>query len=603
MNSFINLLWRFTHYKNRLIIALLALAVFGVSSTLLVSFIGPVFSFLFNMENQASINILKLLPLSIQNVLPIDSPWAILSIRQLILIFPLALGFIALIKGVSGYFQNYLMATMSQMIVRDLRDDLFNHLIHLKKEFYEQNRIGMLVSMTTNDTNMIQDALVKVVGQLLRHLISIVLYLSMLIWIDIKLFAFFLIAMPFVWFLIGRVSQTIEIYVTQVQERLGDIIAYLAEMFRGFLVIVALGGRNREQDKFEIINRGLFHTAKKTILIRTAFAPLMEFIALGTFVIILIYLRFHLNQGRIDVAGMFTFIAISAALFKPIDRIATSIVNIKECSGALKNVFRTLEDNGMLENVGGIESDGPIEKIELVNLHFFRGRIPILQRINMTINRGEKIALVGSSGAGKSTLARLLLYLYPPEERHTFFVNGKPAADYSLAYLRKKIAFISQDVFVFAGSIAENLQYGSVNVSPSEQDQAIKMACAEFVYTMPGGIGYQINEDGSNLSNGQKQRIAIARAILRKAPILILDEATSALDVQTEKVLMRNIFEYARNSNLTLIIVAHRLYTIQNVDRIFVMESGEIIDQGCHEELLRGSLTYQSFLKLATNNA
>ena len=596
MKLYLSLLSRIFQYRAHFLLGLVFFLLYGLFSSLLISVVGPIFSFLFSLGSESNVELGSLFPVKVQELFFEGISFTIAK-ERLIAYFPVVLIALSVLKGATAYCQNYLMGVISQKIIRDLRNEIVSHLISSKKSLLDQHKVGSLISLVANDTIIIQNALVKTTGQFFRHLLLIVFYLSLVLWIDVKLTLFCFLVAPPIAFFISKIAGQIENYARLIQERLGDIVAYASEMMGGKYVIKAFAGEHQEVFKFNKYNSSIYQTYRKSIFVRTVFAPAMEFIALALFALMVIYLKVQVKDGSLDISGLFTFAAIMGAMFQPINGVSTIYVAIKESVGALTNYHKIIKNKDDIENEQGVCPQEPIKCIELNKLDYLSKDNHILNKITFDMADGLWLAIVGHSGSGKSTLVRMLFRLYENDQPGSIQINQQDIFKYSLEYIRRETAFVSQDVFLFQGSIDDNIRYGSDHLTEQAVKEVLEITQASFINNLPEGLNYNLEVGGANLSDGQRQRLVLARALLKNASVLILDEATSALDLETEKLVMERVVEYCRKHKMLLITIAHRLNTIKNADKIIVLENGELVGKGNHPELIDSCKVYQHYVE------
>ncbi len=502
-----------------------------------------------------------------------------------LLLVPFAYVILTVIKGACRYAQNCLMQSSGLRVLERLRKELYDKIIYLPLSHYEQSQVGLLMSHITNDVATIRNSLptmLMAVRQFMTifGLIGVVFYQNtrLAIWAVIVLP---LAVYPLVWF--GRKLRK---YGRRNQSKLADITIVLQEVLSGIRVVKASATEKQEIAHFDEENQRLVKINLKQTYISEFSSPVMELIgALGLGLVMWFGGR-EVISGNIEASSFFSFGAALIMLYDPIKSLNNSNQEIQRALAGAERVFGLLDNADiMVEQGGTVEFLPPFEKLDFDGVTFtYPDGTVALSDINLSVRAGERVALVGPSGAGKSTFVNLLPRFYDPAQG-VISINGVPLPEYTLPSLRRHIATVSQDTFLFNISVRENIAYGTDNPDPAQIEEAARAAFAhEFILELPDGYDTIIGERGVKLSGGQKQRLSIARAILKDAPLLILDEATSALDSQAERIVQKaldNLMEHR-----TSIVIAHRLSTVLSADRILVLEHGRILDQGTHQELL-----------------
>jgi subfamily B ATP-binding cassette protein MsbA len=497
-----------------------------------------------------------------------------------------------LLKGVFRFLQNYQMNYCGLKVLETLRNELYEKMIRLPLGFFEDNQVGMLMSRILNDVTQIRSSLPSIV-MLIRQLLTMVGLLVVVFYRDpyLACFAFLVLPLavyPFVYFgkklrKLGRKNQA----------KISDISTVLQEIFSGIRVVKAFATEPREQKRFTKENGKLVKIAVDQLIYNELSSPVMEFIGALGIGLVIWYGGREVITGNSTPGTFFSFMTALVMLYDPIKKLNSANLTIQKALAGAERVFEVLDTPEIAIETGGTRRVKlPFEHLKIKNLSFtYDGATaPALDNINLTINKGERVAIVGSSGSGKSTLVNMLPRFYTPTSG-TILLNNRPLEDYTLPSLRLCMGIVSQDNFLFNQSIAENIAYGQKNMTMEQIMEAARAAYAhDFIMKLDHGYETTIGERGVKLSGGQKQRITIARALLKNPPLLILDEATSALDTESERIVQKALENLMQER--TSIVIAHRLSTIISADRIIVMQNGKIIASGKHEELLNTSKTY-----------
>lgn len=497
-----------------------------------------------------------------------------------------------LIRGVFNVINEYLTGLLSGKLVWRMRGEMFDKLQRLPIHFFHDNTSGRTVSRVLNDAGQITDAGFNVITVIIKDGLSILFLLAWLFYLEWKLTLVTFFAIPIVGLCIRLSSRYLRRLSHQNQQELGKTVQILNENIAGVKMVRIYGGQQYEQNRFYQNIQIVFKNGLKQVLTSTANTAFTQFIvsiALAGIVYFAAMQAVDNNRNNDFSAGEFmSFLTAMIAMFDPIKRITGVLQSMQRGLAAAESVFSFLDfpeenDKGNLKALSA-----PIRGNLLLNNVSFRypaAEKDSLSQINLQIDAGKTVALVGASGSGKTTLSALIARFYDVSSGE-ILLDGTDIREYALSLLRENIALVSQEIFLFNATIADNIAYGGkAGVDDEEIIKALKAANAwEFVSKLPDGIRTEIGENGAKLSGGQRQRLAIARAILKNAPVLILDEATSALDTESERLVQAALIELMKNR--TTIVVAHRLSTIENADEIIVMDNGKIVETGTHAELL-----------------
>ncbi len=502
---------------------------------------------------------------------------------------PLAFIGLTILKGCCRYFQNWCMNYSALRVLETLRQELFHKIITLPLNFYEASQVGVLMSRILNDVGMIRQSLPAFV-QILRQILTMGSLLFVVFQQNFELACWALCVLPLAGYPFILFSHSLRKYGSKNAEVMASISRMLQELLSGIRVIKAFATEKEEIARFDAENARVISLTFKQSCISELSSPVMELIgAIGIGLVIWVGGR-EVIQGSMTPGTFFSFMAALVMLYDPVKSLNGANMNVQNALAGAERVFAILDDARLrMEDGGATEFNEPFRELRFsgVTFHYRKDNCPALDDINLTIRAGEKIALVGPSGAGKTTLVNLIPRFYDPDSG-SITLNGRPLAEYTLSSLRRSMAVVSQDTFLFDMSLRDNITYGQPEEIRQNIESIRTAACAacadEFITDLPGGYETRIGERGVTLSGGQKQRITIARALLKNAPLLILDEATSALDSESEHMVQQALDNLTRDR--TSLIIAHRLSTILGADRIVVMQHGHIVDIGRHEELL-----------------
>lgn len=516
--------------------------------------------------------------------------------REKLFIMPILIVLVYLIKGLSRFGQNYLMRKAGQKVIEQIRNDLFDKIIMLPMRFFSNNKTGALMSRITNDVNLMQNSIPSFVTGM-REIFSILGLATVVLYQDLYLGSFAIFVLPVLVLPIVKIGKKIKKYSKKGQSQIGGISSLLQESFSGVQVVKAFAMENKEKTKFKEQNAKFVNYELRRMLYNEISSPLIEFIgALGIGLVVYIG-GLKVINGTSTPGTFFSFMAAILMMYDPFKRINNANNNIQAAIGAAERVFEIMDmENHILKNNGTLQCDARNKDIVFENVSFAYDNELVLKNINLHIKSGAKIALVGSSGAGKSTFINLIPRFYDVTEG-SIKIGDIDIRNYDVYSLRRNIGIVTQDTFLFNESVKYNISYGMENVTDEEIIQAAKYAYAdEFINQLPEKYDTIIGERGIRLSGGQKQRITIARAILKNPPILILDEATSALDSESEKIVQKALENLM--AGRTSIVIAHRLSTVLNSDKIIVLEKGTVESVDKHEELLIKSKTYKRLYEL-----
>ncbi len=516
---------------------------------------------------------------------------------DMLAILPIGIIVIYLARGLGRYFASSIMQTIGQSAVRDLRNNLFDNLQKLSFSFYSKNKTGAIISRITNDVQMIQDAVSIVVYEIVRESLTMVALLCVVFYRDPYLAAISLLVIPFSGALIGRLGRSLRSIATESQARMADMNSMLVETFGGIRIVQAFGMEKYETERFAKANEKYFDTIKRTIRINELSSPLMEFIGAFGIAAIIYYGGSQVIAGKSSVGTFFSFITALFMLYQPISKLSRANNKIQQAMASAKRIFELIDTpKDITDKENAIEKKDFQKSIVFDHVSFSYEAENVLSDISLTINKGEVVALVGSSGAGKSTLVNLLPRFFDVTEG-SIKIDGIDIRDMTVKSLRAKTGIVTQEIFLFADSIANNIAYGHTTIDKTKITDAARSAYADdFINELPEKYETTIGERGVKLSGGQRQRISIARAIMKNPELLILDEATSALDSESERMVQQALSNLMRER--TVLVIAHRLSTIKHADKIVVIEKGRIIDTGRHDELLDKCTIYQKLCRL-----
>ncbi|WP_103605812.1 ABC transporter ATP-binding protein [Campylobacter concisus] len=508
--------------------------------------------------------------------------------EKLLYILPCAIIAIYVIKNIGTFMQAYFTAYIGQDTIRRFREKMVANLLNLDMDFFNEFRTGELISRTTNDIDRIRSIVSSIIPELTRESVTIIGLLCVVIYQSPKLAFFALVVMPVAIYPISRLAKRMKKISKQSQEKTSDITSALSEIFTNIEIIKANNAQEYEHSRFVDENNKFFRLNLKSVKIEQLVSPLMETIgSIGVAAVIIIGGK-DVIDGHINMGAFFSFLTALFMLYTPLKRIVNIYNKMQDAIAASERTFFLMDKVSQIKD-GQKELNEEINLIKFKGVRLSYGDKEVLKGINLEANKSEFIALVGSSGGGKSSLMNLLMRFYDVDGGE-ILINGTNLKDIKIHSLRQNIGLVTQRVYIFNDTIAKNVAYGR-EFNEDAVINALKLANAyEFVSKLDDSINTILNEFGTNLSGGQRQRIAIARALYQNPQILIFDEATSALDNESEKEITKAINNL--RSKKIIFVIAHRLSTVENADKIAVLSDGKIIDSGSDEELSKRNEIY-----------
>ncbi|TVP55764.1 MAG: ABC transporter ATP-binding protein [Gemmatimonadales bacterium] len=495
---------------------------------------------------------------------------------------------IFLVKNVFDFLRNYLVAWVEQAVTRDLRNEVYDHLVDLDLGFFGRTRVGQIVSRLTHDVEQLRTLVTKEQSKIISSVFEFLSVLAIMIAISWKLTLVSIVVLPGIFAIWGPLLRRVRRGDRTILNLAGEVHSHIQETLSGIRLVKASGAEDHERKRFSKVTWAYFKAFIRTERFRALSHPITEMVgALGTVVILWYGTRLVLTGGEIGAEEFIGFLALSMKLYSPVKYLGKMPAIIQPGIVAAGRVFEFLDAPiEIRERPGAREFEGVRDRIDFEDVSFsYRHGEPVLHDISFEAEAGSVTALVGPSGAGKTTLVDLLGRFYEPTSGR-ILVDGVDLRDLSIDSLRRNLGIVSQETVLFHDTIRANIAYGIEDrVTQEEIERAADAAHAsEFIDRLPSGYDTVVGERGTQLSGGQRQRVAIARAILRDPPILVLDEATSALDTQSERLVQQAIERLLEGR--TVFVIAHRLSTIQRADRILVMKDGRVVQSGRHGELL-----------------
>ena len=497
-----------------------------------------------------------------------------------------------IISSIFSFVQTFITSDISQKVSYNLRKSISEKINKLPLNYYDKKTNGEVLSRVTNDIDAISQNLNQILSQMITSATTLIGVLIMMLSISVTMTLVSLIVIPLSLVMIMLVVKKSQKHFRAQQEYLGHTNGHIEEMYSGHNIMKAFNGEEKAIEEFDKLSDTLYNSAWKSQFLSGMMMPIMTFIGNLGYVIVAIMGGFLAIRNKIQVGDILAFIQYVRSFMQPIAQTAQIANVMQQTAAAAERVFEFLEEDEITEDVKNPISIEGIEgavEFEHVRFGYNEDKI-IINDFSINIKPGQKVAIVGPTGAGKTTIVKLLMRFYELNGGK-ILIDGHDYRDFTRNDLRKIFGMVLQDTWLFNGSIMENIRYGRLDASDEEVIEAAKLAHAHhFIKTLADGYNMEINEEADNISQGQKQLLTIARAILSDPKILILDEATSSVDTRTE-VLIQQAMENLMDGR-TSFIIAHRLSTIKNADVILVMKDGDIVEQGTHEELLKSKGFY-----------
>lgn len=538
-------------------------------------------------------------------------PWIIrdmiddvLMQRNMGLLNLIAVGIIVvfLLRGLFYYGQSYLVSFIAQRVIIDIREELYMKFQQLQLSYYEKRQTGTIMSYITNDVAALQMALVDSLIEMVTEFAILVGSLGMMFYLDWKLSLVTLVVVPVIGQAMSIFGRKLKKSGAVIQERTADITSLLQESISGARVVKSFAREEYEISRFQNQNTLNFRANMKAVQLTSLLTPTVEFLAAIIVTVILWFGGYQVINGALTTGSLIAFLTYAVNLANPVKRISRVYGTINRAMAAAERVFHVLDlEEELRDKPNATELTHVHGKVEFKNVSFeYKKGIEVVHDLNIKANPGEMIAFVGASGAGKSTIANLVPRFYDVTAG-AILIDDQDVRDVTLKSLREQIGVVPQDTLLFSGTVMDNIRYGRLDASDAEIIEAAKAANADsFIRELVDGYNTVVGERGVMLSGGQRQRISIARAILKNPHILILDEATSALDTESEKIVQAALDKLMVGR--TSMVIAHRLSTIIHADRIYVLDAGEIVEVGTHEELLAKQGVYSNLYNIQFNS-
>ncbi len=601
MRLYLRILGYLRPYVGLFVVSVVAMVVFSALDAFSMVMLIPFLGMLFGNASQAGMSlfagregrIYDLLEAAIGGLVPTGEPMVGLR-NVLLLLFGLFL-----VKNIALYVQTYTVAVIEQRVTRDLRNEIYEHLMEMDLGFFQRTKAGQIISRITNDVDQLRTLVTRNLATGLSNVIQTMVFLVVLLIISWQLTLATLIALPLMVGLWNKFRDRVWKGVLRVWNAVGEVSSHIQETVGGVRLVKASGAERYESERFRELTRRQYKAAVRNERWRTFFPSANEMIIATALLAVLWFgSRLVLVHGSLAPDAFLAFTVMAARILPPVKWLGKFPSVVQPGLAAAQRGFELLDVDAEIDNRPGARPvDGLREGIRLERVRFeYEKGEPVLRGVDIDIARGQVVALVGPSGAGKTTIANLVPRFYDPSGGR-ITLDGEDLRELRVEQLRSLMGIVTQETILFHDTVRANIAYGRLATSDEELETAAKAAHAhDFIMQLPDGYDTVLGERGTRLSGGQRQRVAIARALLRNAPVLILDEATSALDTESE-VLVQDAIERLMEDR-TVLVIAHRLSTVRRADRIVVLQNGSVEDQGTHDELLARDGLYRRLYEL-----
>jgi len=501
-------------------------------------------------------------------------------------------------KNLFNYLAMYFITFLRNGILKDLRNAIYEKIVTLPVSYYSEKKKGDVLARITSDVLEIQHSFLSILELIVREPLTILFTIAVMFFISVKLTVFVFVFIPLAGIIISRIGKSLKRKSDRVQAEQGAFLSIVEETLGGLRVIKAFNAENRFISLFKESTQRFFHFSNSLLNRQNLASPTGEF--LGILVIgVLLWFggRMVLIEQSLDASSFIAYMGLAYNILTPAKAISKASYGVRKGNAAAERVLQILEtENPLKDPASGRTKEEFTEALRLENISFQYEDEPVLSDFSLTVPKGTTVALVGQSGSGKSTIANLVTRFYDVNAGR-ISLDGVDIREITKASLRNLMGLVTQDSILFNDSVRNNILIGREGAGQEEVEAAARVANAhDFIMQLPQGYDTNIGDGGNKLSGGQKQRLSIARAVLKNPPIMILDEATSALDTESERLVQEALENMMRNR--TSLVIAHRLSTIQNADNIVVMQKGEIVEQGTHEELIRQGGVYRKLVEM-----
>ncbi len=521
------------------------------------------------------------------------------EMKALILVIGLVL-ILFLLKNIFNYLAMYFITFLRNGVLKDIRNKMYQKIVGLPISYFSEKRKGDVIARITSDVLEIQHSFLSILELIVREPLTIFFTIIVMFFISVKLTVFVFVFIPIAGFIISRIGKSLKKKSDRVQREQGEFLSIVEETLGGLRVIKAFNAESRFFKVFEKSTLRFFKFSNALLNRQNLASPTGEF--LGILVIgILLWFggKMVLVDETLDASSFIAYMGLAYNILTPAKAISKASYSVKKGNAAAERVLDILEtDNHIDDKEDALDKKTFQKELHLNTISFKYEDDYVLKDFNLKVPKGQTVALVGQSGSGKSTIANLVTRFYDVDDGQ-ILLDGTNIKDISKKSLRNLMGLVTQDSILFNDTVRNNISLGKDNASDEEIIDAAKIANAhEFISELPDGYDTNIGDGGNKLSGGQKQRLSIARAVLKNPPIMILDEATSALDTESERLVQDALEKMMKNR--TSLVIAHRLSTIQNADSIVVLQKGEIVEQGTHEELMKSKKGYKKLVEMQT---
>ena len=483
---------------------------------------------------------------------------------------------------------SYYANLLGQNVIYDIRLKLFKHILDFKMSYFDKSSVGRLVTRAVNDMETIASIFSQGLFMIVADLMQMLIVIFVMLTLSWKLSLAVFIILPFILLATRKFQKSMKVAFNEVRSEVANLNSFVQERISGMKIVQLFNRQDIEYDNFVKINNEHKNAWLKTVWYNSIFFPIAELSTSITIGLIVWFggLNSILEDSNITLGIIFLFIQLSQMLFRPLRQIADKFNTLQMGMVAANRIFKILDTQSKINNLGKDVFNSKDGSIEFKNVNFsYNEKEVVLNNVSFKIKKGEKVAIVGATGSGKTTIVNLITRFYDAQ-KGKIIIGGINVRDYEIESLRNKISLVLQDVFLFADTILNNITLFNKDISfDYVVDSAKKIGIHDFIMSLPGGYNYNVKERGVMLSQGQRQLISFLRAYIRNPSILILDEATSSIDSNSEELIQTATQKITENK--TSIIIAHRLSTILNSDRIFVMSKGELVESGCHDDLMK----------------
>ena len=528
------------------------------------------------------------------------------GLPRLVLLKFIVLGFLGvfILKGISLFIRQYLMANVGQLVLRDIRNSLYAKYQYLSLNYYSKSKVGTLVSRITNDVGIINNSIAQGLTDIFYQGFKIIILLSIAVFINWRLFLLSIVLFPFISIPVAKISRALRKISTKSQEKMAEVTGALYEGISGIRIVKTFSMENYEIDRFTRANQGYYKIQMKSAKRIIAISPITEFVGTCAAMLVLYVGGRQIIEGSLSFGMFAAFMGAMFQCVQPFKRLGNISAVLQQSAAAATRIFQILDTPVDIKDKAeaiDLPDFSRAIRFENVSFKYENEAEEVLKDINLEVPRGAILAIVGPSGVGKTTLINLIGRFYDITEGR-ITIDGNDIRDVKLKSLRSKIGIVTQEMFLFNDTVGANIAYGNIQAAPERIVQAARAADAdEFIQALPQGYDTVIGDRGFRLSGGEKQRLAIARALLKNPPILILDEATSQLDSQSEILVQQALDELMRGR--TVFVIAHRLSTVRRATKIVVLDAGRITECGTHEELMNKGGLYKKLYQLQFRDA